>query len=509
MSRQGIVTALLLASLLLFPAFALGNTDGLFGKLPGDAPPEAAKAPKTPPPVDVLPGVGSPQPGAEKPKPPPAPKSEAPAPVREAQPAEKSGQEAVPEISLETTGKGLDAVVSVRIRGLDLATAVRLLAEQAGVNVAIGESVSGTVSCTLNQVTVRTAMEAFLRSNDYSYVERGGVLIVIKETKLGDFDKNTVARRIVRKTFRLPYTGQETEFTAGEAAPRKSTEKKAIDETIREMLSVRGKLVYYPRQHLVVVQDDEDVVAMVADFVKALWATPEQVFIDSKLLEITLEEGEDYGLRWNVQNRVSRMGRTDDKTGAAEVAGTVVNSTAPSLGLDRYFSYGLVNANMEVVLEALNTHSRVDLRSNPSVLVMNHRTATIIVGQEVPYTSSEESTGGNPIRTVEFKEVAVRLDVTPHISENGMVFMNVHPAVKSVIGYTEDPRQPIISTREAVTNVAIPDGSTLIVGGLVQRNTSDQVSEMPFLSKIPLLGLLFKQKSYSDTKNESSCLRRE
>jgi len=502
MSRQGIVTAALLTAILSFQAFAQGGADGLFGNPPGKAPYDAAKAQEKPP----LEGVS---PGAERSKPPLSPRSEAPVPVSEttpvmtaAKPDEQPPQEAVHDISLEKNGKGLDAVVSVRIRGLDLATAVRLLAEQAGVNVAVGESVSGTVSCTLNKVTVRTALESFLRSNDYSCVERGGVLIVVKETKLRDFDKNMVARRIERKTFRLPYTGQEKEFTAGEAAPRQSKEKKAIDETIREMLSARGKLVYYPRQHLIVVQDDEDVVAMVADFVKALWATPEQVFIDSKLLEITLEEGEDYGLRWNVQKRVSRAGRTDDKTGAAEVAGTVVNSTAPTLALDRFFSYGLVNANMEVVLEALSTHSRVDLRSNPSVLVMNHRTATIIVGQEVPYTSSEESTGGNPIRTVEFKEVAVRLDVTPHVSENGMVFMDVHPAVKSVIGYTEDPRQPIISTREAVTNVAIADGSTLIVGGLVQRNTSDAISEAPFLSKIPLLGLLFKQKSYSDTKND-------
>jgi len=400
-------------------------------------------------------------------------------------------------------GQGLDArIEAVNMRDVDLAQAVRSLADQYGVNVAIGKDVKGTVNCSLAGVTVREALEAFLRSNGYTYVERGAVLVVVKEGQEKDFDKAAAARKIVRRSFRVPYTGKEQEFTAGAAVPTKKEAATPIDEIIRKMLSSRGKLAYYERQHLIVVEDDEDIVALVEEFIKSLWAIPTQVHIDSKLLEVTFEEGEDLGLRWNVQRDVSKVGRTDDRTGAAEVTSTVVTSTAPSLGLDRFFSYGVVNANIEVVLEALATRSRVDLHSNPTLLVMNHRTASIVVGQEVPYVSSEESTGGNPIRTVEFKEVATRLDVTPHVSPEGTVFLDVHPAVKSVIGYTEDPRQPIISTREAVTNVAIKSGSTLIIGGLVQRNRTDGISEMPFIARLPLIGCLFRQKSISDTKND-------
>lgn len=491
MSRQGMITALLLASALVLPALADGDPADLFGKtLPEAAPTGNAESLKTPAPAGAA--------DAEAPAPVSGPAAVA-VPVA---PGGDEPPETVHDVTFTDSGKGLEATVSVRIRGMNLATVVRLLAEQAGVNVAVGEGVTGTVSCTLTEVTVHTAIEAFLRANGYSCIERGGVLIVMKEAELKDFDKNAVARKVVRKTFRLPYTGGEEEFVAGATAPKKAAAAASVEDTLRPMLSSRGKLISYPRQKLIVVEDNEDVIALVSEFIAALWATPIQVFIDSKLLEISLQEGEDYGLRWTAQRHISNSGRFDDKTGVEDMNGTIAETAAPALGLSRFFSYGFVNANMEVVIEALGTRSRIDLQSNPSVLVMNHRTATIIVGQEVPYMKTEESTGGSAIRTVEFKEVAVRLDVTPHASENNIVFLDVHPTVKSVIGYTEDPRQPIISTREAVTNVAVASGSTLIIGGLVQRSATNAASETPFLARIPFLGALFRQKSYADTKND-------
>ncbi len=398
--------------------------------------------------------------------------------------------------------QGLDTPIPViNIRDMELTQAVRMLAEVSGINITVGQDVEGKVSCNLNNVTARIALEAFLRSNGYTYVDRDGVLIVVTEDKAKEFDKGAVATKIVRRTFRLPYTGKEKEFITGTPTPVPPAETTPVEDIIRQMLSARGRMAFYERHHLVVVEDDEEVIGMIEEFVKALWDTPLQVFIDSRLLEVTYEDGEDYGMQWNVQRRFTTEGREDDRTGDIDMLGTLATTTAPTLGLDRNFTYGVVNSNIEIVLEAISTRSRVDLRSNPTVLVMNHRTASIVVGQEVPYVSSEESTGGNPIRTVEFKEVAVRLDVTPHVNDE-MVFLDVNPSVKSVIGFTEDPRQPIISTREAVTNVAIQSGSTLIIGGLAQRNTTRSRSWTPWVADIPVIGWIFRQNSLADTKND-------
>jgi type IV pilus assembly protein PilQ len=408
----------------------------------------------------------------------------------------------------ESQPQGMSTRVSVNIREMELAQAVRLLAEEAGINVTVGQDVDGTVSCNLTDVSAGTALASFLSANGYEAVPVDGVLVVVREGKSRSKVAIETPRR-VRKTFQLPYTGTETQVavsgsggagSSGSSGSDKS--EQSVKETISAMLSSSGTLTYYSPQHLMIVEDSENVVAMIEEFVAAIWKTPKQVFIDSTLVEVSLEDGEDLGLRWDTLTKISGHGKTDQLSGEVEGRGTAFVSGGPSLGLDRFFSYGIVNANLEVILEALRTRRRVDLRSNPRVLVMNHRTASIVVGQEIPYLSSIESTAGDPIRTYAFKEVAVRLDVTPHVAEDGMIFLDVHPSVKSVIGYTPDPRQPILSVREAATNVAVRDGDTLIIGGLVQRNITDMRYETPFLAKIPLIGLLFRQKSKSDVKND-------
>jgi type IV pilus secretin PilQ/predicted competence protein len=410
--------------------------------------------------------------------------------------------------------RGMDTPVTVNIREMDLAQAVRLLAEEAGINIAIGKEVTGTVSCSLNDVTARAALEAFLRANGYEVVPADGVLVVVKEGARKVVLPAVEKPRRVRRTLHLPYTGLETDSVATSSGVGKggaastgagsavSKQAKPVDETIGEMLSPDGRMAFYARQHLLVVEDYEDVVRGIEEFVEMLWQVPKQVFIDSSLLEISLEDGEDLGLSWDTLTKVSDDGKRNQLTGVTTGRGTAVTSMGPSMGLDRFFSFGLVNANLDIVLEAIRTRRHVDLRSNPRVLVMNHRTASIVVGQEIPYLSSIETTSAEPVRTYAFKEVAVRLDVTPHVSDDGMIFLDVHPTVKSVIGYTDDPRQPILSVREAATNVAVHSGDTLIIGGLVQRSKSEEWAETPFLARIPLLGLLFRQKSTADTKND-------
>lgn len=427
----------------------------------------------------------------------------------EAVPGPVSGPEAaVIERMPETLVQGMSTRMTINIREMELAQAVRLLAEEAGINIAVGQDVSGIVSCNLNDVPAGTALGSFLSANGFEAIPVDGVLVVVREGK-GKARVAIEAPRRVRKTFQIPYSGSETSYTvssgvSGYAGGAGNSDKKeqTAKETIQAMLSSTGSMTYYPPQHLLTVEDSESIVASIAEFVDMMWKTPKQVFIDSTLLEVSLEDGEDLGLRWDTLTKISSHGKTDQLTGEVEGRGTAFTSGAPSLGLDRFFSYGIVNANLEIVLEALRTKRRVDLRSNPRVLVMNHRTASIVVGQEIPYLTSIESTASEPIRTYAFKEVAVRLDVTPHVSDDNRIFLDVHPTVRSVIGYTPEPRQPILSIREAATNVAVNDGDTLIIGGLVQRSISDTKYETPFLAKIPLVGLLFRQKSKSDVKND-------
>ena len=159
---------------------------------------------------------------------------------------------------------------------------------------------------------------------------------------------------------------------------------------------------------------------------------------------------------------------------------------------------------MDAILSALAAHQRTDLQSSPRMLVMNHHKATFVAGKEIPYLQSVTVTGGIPIDSYAFKEAAVRLDVTPHVSDDGTVLLDVHPTVRAQIGSigTGAASEPILSVREAATNVALKDGMTLIIGGMVQRTIQRQHQEMPFISKIPIIGWLFQSTANSDSKTD-------
>ena len=416
--------------------------------------------------------------------------------------------------------RGMDTLISLTLPEMDLAQALQLVADEAGVNLAMGSNVKGTVSCNLKDVTARSVLQSLLFANGFAFVEQEGIFVVVPAEKRGkEGPPGVPPAKMVRKLFNIPYTGKEPDIAASSGGIEQAATGAAVAvaagqrgtvevaQVIRGMLSPEGKMAYYERQHMILIMDQEEVVALVEEFVNALWAMPIQVFIDSKLVEITLQSGEAMGINWTMFQKVGESGtglNLGSTSGIDHPGTSLVSSGTDNSGLPNVspFTFGVVNAHIEAVARALKSRERVDLQSNPRLLVMNHRKATIIVGEEIPYLSSTESGTTNPVNTYEFKEVAVRLEVTPHVSDDGRIFMDVHPQVKNLLGYQGDPPQPVLSTREAVTYVAVEDNETLLIGGLVQRSINKSRWQVPFIARIPLIGLLFRQKQDTDGKND-------
>ena len=429
----------------------------------------------------------------------------------------------------EAEYKGLDTVVTVQVNDMDLSQALRLLHDASGISFAMSGEVKGKVTCSIKDKTARTVLNAFLQPNGYDYVEKDGVLIIQPAGKVPKPEAPAAAGmqqgKIIRRSFTIPYLGTEmlTEVVggveAGGGAPvtvSQASVAKPMDQVIREMLSPAGKMVFYEREHLIIIEDYEQIVDNIANLVEKLWAVPAQVFIDAKLLEVDLSNDSALGLQWQAaQAPASRSNYPTTSSTTTTVpnglltgnSGTAVAGYSPTVPTfsgqsGNGFVFGISNQHIDVLLSALAARGRVDTRSNPRLLVVNHRKATIVAGKEVPYLTSIQSTGSLPIQTYSFKEVAVHLEVTPHASEDGMIFLDVHPTVKNVIQWIGSPSQPELSVREASTSVVMPDGTTLIIGGLLMRDINKQFQEVPFLARIPLIGLLFQQKAVSDEKND-------
>jgi general secretion pathway protein D len=158
------------------------------------------------------------------------------------------------------------------------------------------------------------------------------------------------------------------------------------------------------------------------------------------------------------------------------------------------------------LIQAIKTMSNANLLSTPSIMTIDNQEAKIVVGQNVPFItgqSTNSSSGtSNPFTTIERQDVGITLKVKPHIGEGGTVKLEVEQEVSSVVPSVAGVNSAdlITNKRSIKTTILADDGQTIVLGGLIQDDNSQSVNEVPLLSKIPLLGHLFRAKSHSQTK---------
>ncbi|MBY3328762.1 type II secretion system secretin GspD [Rhizobium laguerreae] len=232
----------------------------------------------------------------------------------------------------------------------------------------------------------------------------------------------------------------------------------------------------------------------VLSIIQNLDVSPRQVLIEATIAEVALVNDLKFGVRWYFQHKNSEYMFTDQAT-------KVFGSAFPG------FSYALGMSDIQVTLDALNKVSNVNIVSAPSLMVLDNRTATLQVGDQVPIVT-QSATGvqdpGSPIvNSVEYRDTGVIMQITPHISDNGRVLLDISQEVSSVSNTTSSRiDSPTIKQRKVKTSVVVDDGQVLTLGGIIQNQTDRGSSKVPVLGDIPLLGNAFKSKNNSNVRTE-------
>lgn len=169
--------------------------------------------------------------------------------------------------------------------------------------------------------------------------------------------------------------------------------------------------------------------------------------------------------------------------------------------------YNLVTDDLNATLRALATTGRLEVLSRPSVLTRNNESAIIIIGQEIPFIRNTRVTdAGQTINTIEYDDIGIILEVTPHITPDRLVEMQVYPEISTLTAETvpisDTVNAPVIAKRSAQTRVVVADGKTVVIGGLMEDNLTESISKVPLLGDIPLLGVLFRRTIRSKSKTE-------
>jgi general secretion pathway protein D len=249
---------------------------------------------------------------------------------------------------------------------------------------------------------------------------------------------------------------------------------------------------------IVILATPEDYTLMY-ETIQKIDIVPRQVMIEVLIAEVTLGDDLQFGIEWSIKAKVDSgfisMGFNTglDRTKAQGFT---------FLGIDRT---GLIQG----FLQALAAESKVNVLASPHILAADNREARIQIGNQVPIVTSETpisttgTTGTSISRSIQYKDTGVILKIKPLINESGLVSLDLSQEVSDYFLqniYGSD--YPVITKREATTNLVAQDGETIVIGGLIQENFKRTRAGIPFLSKIPLLGWLFSNTSDSDKRTE-------
>ncbi|MGE7138889.1 type II secretion system secretin GspD [Luteibacter sp. NPDC031894] len=247
--------------------------------------------------------------------------------------------------------------------------------------------------------------------------------------------------------------------------------------------------------------------AEIRQAIERLDARPLQVQIETRILEVDLVENFRFGVQWYLEG-LAGAGGPDGEGGVTQPGNQQqwkLGDVRPRAGsrADTFY-YSFVNKNLQVAIRAMERDRNTKILSAPSLVVVNNRKARIQVGDQIPVTQTYVNTGigsGNQVGQVEYKDTGVILDVRPRVNPGGLVYMDVVQEVSSADETAQGANLPI-SKRKLTTQVAVQSGQTVLLGGLIRQQDDRSQNGVPGLSRIPLLGALFRDRSTRSDRTE-------
>jgi len=423
-----------------------------------------------------------------------APALAAPAPEpQESTPAQSAGAFETRRLVSATpayTGKR----VSLNLVDADLKQVFRLFHEISGLNFVLDPSVTGRVTIVLDQVPWDQALDLILKNNGLDKVLEGNVLRIAKTSKLA---QEASARKQLKEAEELEVEPITVTRTLSYA--------KAVDvqSVIREggILSSRGRVIVDERTNTLIISDVPKRVAPLDALIDTLDAETPQVMIEARIVETSRNYVQDLGVNWGFS------ALADASRGTATGLNFPHNASASyglNLPLDGAantlaFSFGNIidSFTLDLALAALETEGEGRILSSPKIVTENNRRAEIEQGVRIPIVNTTATE-----INVEFVSASLRLAVTPQITAEGTVSLDIIVENNSPDFVNTAGDIPSIRTQRAQTKVLINDGGTTVIGGIFTVNEGRSEVGVPWFRKIPIFGWLFRSQNITNENRE-------
>ena len=382
--------------------------------------------------------------------------------------------------------------ITLNLKDADIKDTLQRFSELTGLNIVLDPDVRGTVTVSLTDIPWDQALELILKINALGYVLEGNVMRIAPTGKLAveesnklklieAQDKNRPVKTVIQK---LSYV------SAGEAA-----------RTAKSVMSARGDIFVDTRSNSLIIKELPDYLPTVLDLLKNLDTPTPQVLIEARIVEATRQFQKQLGVDWRI-NGVADTGHGNTTGLVFPNQGTVAGQVSLPAGnqLLRLTAGNVLDTfRLDIALSAAESRGLIKIISTPKVQTQTNLQASIQSGFQIPVQTTVNNT-----TSVLYIDATLKLDVTPQITSEGSVIMDVkvqkrEPALAlNIAGGANVP----LTTRDAKTTLMVRDGATAIIGGIFKLTTNEARNMVPGLWKIPLLGNLFRNRTESEASDE-------
>ena len=422
--------------------------------------------------------------------------------------AEDSNSTAPESRPFTTIEQKMQQKITLNYRDVPIDDILRAISEQVDLNIVKSPEITKTVTVSISNVPLGEALNQILTAYDCGYVASDNIIRIVPASQLTQQTERTTS-----KIYRIWYANV-----------------KDVEQALTKILTPnRGSIASSAGTSNIIVTDTESKIKAIDEFLQEIDRPTPEILVEARIYDITNTDGLDFGIKWSAQRNtgygedypsldtdsgnvtggpITGFSRSDPY-----INGTFSSTTNKATGATGLLEFGLLNehVNIDVLMNAQQVKDSARLLANPRILVLDNETASFKAVRQIPYQELQQG-GYQSYGTTEFKDVGVELEVTPHLTKDGKVRLHIKPVfsvhvddvdltlVGSGDGITMP--QPVVDKREADTIALVQSNNTVVIGGLRKQEVTQEISKIPLLGDIPLLGWLFKYKGEQIVNSE-------
>ena len=384
--------------------------------------------------------------------------------------AQQAARAAQPATAVSSTVPPAGSPTSFVFRDTPIAELFEMISRHERVNIMLGKGVTGNVAVSLYDMTPRQAIYAIAEAGGYQVLTRDNGYVIVNPAQPADATA-LPSGQLEMKALKVLYS-----------------EPQLVADILGKHVGRGGKVTVLPSRRMVVVEDTHEGVKRIEALLREIDTQPQQIMIEAKILEITLDQNENFGIEWNKVfsgDGVNRIGTSG-----------LVPRVTPGL------VFNFVNNNVDVYLNALSNKGRVRTLATPKLLTLENQEASTNIGDKIGY---KVTTTINNVtsESIEFLETGVILRVTPSVDSDGRIALRVRPEVSSgtLLGGI-----PSKKTTEVNTQLVAENGQAILIGGLIKTSAGLRRTGVPILGEVPGLGKLFSNEETTGSLTETVVL---